>query len=65
MSNFVIYVNNKCDGRLGRKGSITGVCCGRGLDLASLFVRNGKKKEKRKETTTLIYFTFISVRFSE
>ena len=49
MCSFVIYVNKKCDGRLGRKGSITGVCYGRGLDLASLFVKNQKKKEKKQQ----------------
>ena len=32
-----------------RKGSITGVCYGRGLDLASLFVKNQKKKEKKQQ----------------
>ena len=28
-------------------------------------LRETKREKKRKETTTLIYFTFISVRFSE
>ena len=40
-------VNKKCDGRLERKGLITGVCYGRDLDLGSLFVKNQKEKEKK------------------